>query len=775
MKSQQTASKWSIREKLPLPEGFLDNIDMPEIGIQALLTRGCDTVLKAKKFLDHNLYSPASPFELPGMEKGVERISKAIRDHETIGVWGDFDVDGQTSTAILVDALSHLGAQVTYHIPVRARESHGIKLEPLKRFLATGVQVMLTCDTGISETEPIAYAQSNGIDVIVTDHHILPETLPAAHALINPQFLSPGHPLATLAGAGVAYQFAQALLERNDRVDYVPTLHDLAALGCIADLALLVDDTRYLAQSGLARLNEHPRRALAAMLDIAEGKKGLINEETVSFLLAPRLNAVGRLEDANPMVSFLLSEDQGLINLTVNRLEGMNEQRKILCDQVLRGALAQVDQNPRVLETPVLILSHPDWPAGVVGIVASRLVEMFHKPVILLVAPEGQALRGSARSIEGIDITAALTRNASLLLSFGGHAMAAGLSISPESFPAFQRAVNQSVQELLLELKIEEQVEIDALVSPDELTLDVVKNLERLAPFGPGNPPLTFAVENVELASATPVGKLKEHLQMTVENQAGEPTIFIWWHGAGLPQPDGPFDLAYSARSSDYRGKPQVQYEWLGFRQIQREKIAASGKRKIHNIDLRLTLNPHEALANLQLPPEAQIWQEGSDQIDFQASTRLVLSPYTTLVLWTTPPDLALLKEIISKVKPRQVYWFLVDPPERTSGKFLGTLGKLLKSGIQAGTAVFQIDQLAAFTATTAHLVELGLKWHQAYGNLQIVHWDANEVEVMPGGIIDLIARKQIEKSLQHCLDELTAFSRYLHQVDLQVFMQELG
>lgn len=775
MKTLQLAQKWSIREKLPLPDEFADQIDMPEVGLQALLTRGCDSVGKVKRFLDHNCYTPASPFDLPGMEKGVDRIRKAIRANELIGVWGDFDVDGQTSTAILVDTLTHLGAQVTYHIPVRAQESHGIKIEPLKQFLSKGVQVLLTCDTGISEIDSIAYAQSKGIDSVVTDHHILPQTLPAAHALINPQFLPTIHPLATLAGAGVAYQFACALLERSGQSDYTHNLHDLAALGCIADLALLVNDTRYLAQSGISGLNTHPRRALAAMIESAEGRKGLINEETISFLLAPRLNAVGRLEDANPMVPFLLSEDQSLINLTVNHLEGMNEKRKILCDQVLRGALAQLDQNPRVLDNPVLMLSHPEWPAGVVGIVASRLVEMFHKPVILLVAPEGQALRGSARSIEGVDITAVLTRNAHLLLSFGGHAMAAGLSVSPENFPAFQRAINQSVQETLLELKIEEELEIDALMQPGEITLEVVKKLERLAPFGPGNPPLTFAVENVEILSATPVGKLKEHLQMTVENQAGEPTKLIWWHGTGLPQPEGLFDLAYSARSSDYRGKTQVQYEWLGYRQIQREKIAFSGKRKINNTDLRQALNPLEALASLQLPTQAQVWQEGSDQTGVQACTRLELSPCTTLVLWTTPPDLATLKAMIHKVKPHQVYWFLVDPPERTSGKFLGTLGKLLKSGMQAGTPVFRIDRLAANTAATPHLVELGIKWHQAYGNLQILRWDAVEVEVLPGGSIDLINRKQIEKSLQRCLDEFTAFSRYLHQVDFQQFMQELG
>jgi single-stranded-DNA-specific exonuclease len=235
------------------------------------------------------------------------------------------------------------------------------------------------------------------------------------------------------------------LLEQFGAGEYSTSLHDLVALGAIADLADLHGDTRYLVQSGLDQIRNTPRPTLSAMLRAAEIEQARFSEEHVSFALAPRLNAVGRLADANPMVNFLLSNDLEEISVMVSKIEDMNARRKILCDQVFNGALASLQRDRSLLEQPVLILDHPDWPAGVVGIVASRLVELFHRPVILLVSPPGNPMRGSARSVAGIDITAALVQNQKLLHSFGGHPMAAGMSLSPDNYAAFKRGMSRSV------------------------------------------------------------------------------------------------------------------------------------------------------------------------------------------------------------------------------------------------------------------------------------------------------------------------------------------
>ncbi len=473
---------WIIQGLVPLPENFLSDTKYPEIILQTLVRRGFSDPALAEQFVDFTKYQPSSPYELPDMEKGISRILQAASSDQKIGVWGDFDVDGQTSTAILVSTLRQIGANVIYHIPVRGPETHGIGLKALQDFIRQGVKVILTCDTGISASESIAYAQSRGIDVVVTDHHLLPQELPPAYALINPRRLPASHPLSTLPGAGTALKFAEALLAEEGLAEKAVLLHDLAALGCVADLAELSGETRYLVQSGLNQIRAEPRPALAAMLEAAGVAYASMGEEHISFNLAPRLNAVGRLGDANPMVNFLLSSDPVEIAVTINQVEGLNLRRKTLCDQVFQGAMAMLEKDRALLDQPILILHHPEWPAGIVGIVASRLVEMFHRPVILLVTPPGEPARGSARSVEGIDITAAITQNQQHLISFGGHPMAAGLSLDSGNLEVFKREMNKTVMNMASGQVTKPDLIIDAWKSPSTITLDFAQSLESACP-----------------------------------------------------------------------------------------------------------------------------------------------------------------------------------------------------------------------------------------------------------------------------------------------------
>ncbi|TLM98468.1 single-stranded-DNA-specific exonuclease RecJ, partial [bacterium] len=398
--------------------------------LESLVRRGIRTPQAAAAFLDYTKYIPQPPKALPGIVAAVARIQAAVAGHETIGVWGDFDVDGQTATAVLVDSLRQIGAKVLFHIPIRSQESHGIKVSALQTFITPDMKVVVTCDTGISANDAAAYLKSVGVDLIITDHHQLPETLPDAVSIINPQFMPEGHPLRDLAGVGAAYKLAEALLEKFGLADYSQTLHDLVALGSIADIAVLRGDTRYLVQSGLNRIRTAPRLFLSKMAEMLDLPLDRLNEEHIGFYIAPRMNAVGRLDDANPMVNLLLSNDATEVNITLNQMEALNASRRVLVSQVFEGCMAQLESNPALLEQPLIILSHPEWPAGVIGIAAGRLAELTHRPVILLSGDVNGILRGSARSVAGIDITAALTLNKDLLLTFGGHPMAAGLSLN---------------------------------------------------------------------------------------------------------------------------------------------------------------------------------------------------------------------------------------------------------------------------------------------------------------------------------------------------------
>ncbi len=502
----------------------LASLHLPPLIAQTLLRRGISRPEEAEAFL-HPEKTPSTPF--PDIEKAVDLISLAIRNKDRICVWGDFDVDGQTSTALLVQTLGALGADVVYYIPVRGKESHGVHIESLKPILDGGVKLLLTCDTGITAHEAIDYCNARGVDVIVTDHHDLGETLPNAKAIINPKLLPEDHPLKNLAGVGVAYKLAEALLDGRPQTEDRPpsTVHglrsiellDLVALGLIADVALLRGETRSLAQKGIQALRSTNRLGLKVMAELSSTNLETLTEETIGFTFAPRLNALGRLSDANPAVELLITNDSARARVLAAQIEGLNAQRRLLTSQVTEAAEAQLRDNPDLLTEPAILLSHPNWPGGVVGIVANRLVDRYHKPALLLTESEDGILRGSARSVEGLHITEAIAANKDLLLGFGGHPMAAGLSLQKDNLIAFRRGLGKAVERQLGGIIREEPtLQIDAWLGLDEISLSLADAIEMLAPFGAGQ-------------SQTDTGNARRDDEICDRNRQRE----------GTPAPDG--------------------------------------------------------------------------------------------------------------------------------------------------------------------------------------------------------------------------------------------
>ena len=395
-------TNWSYPQ--PVDISALEVLGLHPLVAQSLVRRGFTNPDTARAFLDP-LHSPSTnALELPGMEAALDRVATAIRDGEPICVWGDFDVDGQTSTAILIQTLRILGSKVAYHIPIRARESHGVNLENLKPILDTGTKLIITCDTGISASEEVDYAQSRGVDFVITDHHDLPDLLPKARAIVNPKLLSTDHPLANLPGAGVAYKLSEALIDSwktdiktSENIPNSNSLLDLAALGIIADLALLKGETRAIAQKGIGVLRNTGRLGLKTIAQLASLDLSQATEESIGFTLGPRLNALGRLSDANPAVELFLTQDPVRARMVAAQIEGLNTQRKLLTNQVYQAAEIQLKAEPALLTKPLIMLTHPSWPGGVIGIVANRLVERYHKAAILLTTSDDGILRGSAR------------------------------------------------------------------------------------------------------------------------------------------------------------------------------------------------------------------------------------------------------------------------------------------------------------------------------------------------------------------------------------------
>ncbi len=524
---------WLEPDPIPIPAALSQAAGGHPLVAQVLAQRGIADPDRARAFLDPARYTPASPFDLPGMDRAVERVQQAIAAGDRIAIWGDFDVDGQTATTLLVQTLRSLGADVIFHIPVRAEEGHGVNLPSLQRLIDDGTRLVVTCDTGIDAHESVGYARQRGVDLVITDHHDLPPALPAASAVVNPKLLPSGHPLGTLPGVGVAYKLAEALAPDASRS------LDLVALGIVADVALQTGDSRYLLQRGLASLRQTERPGVQAMLELAEVNPAWLNEEHIGFELAPRLNALGRLGDANQAVEFLTTDDPQRARVLATMLEGMNAERKRLTDQIFQGALAQIERDPSLLEHAALVLAHPAWPAGVIGIVASRLAERFHRPVVLLAAPPGQLARGSARSVEGCNISAAIAAQSALLASFGGHPMAAGLAIDSERIQEFRRKLSRSVAAQLGETAVEPALTIDGHLPLASLSLDLVADLERLTPFGPGNPRLTLVSPNHSLAGERTIGRYGEHRLLTVEDDTAGRCLrdVSTWPTAPAPAP----------------------------------------------------------------------------------------------------------------------------------------------------------------------------------------------------------------------------------------------
>lgn len=764
-------------DPIPLPVSLLESLEslnLPPLVAQTLIRRGISDPAAARAFL-HPDELPSAPF--PDIEKSVEVINLAIRNQETICVWGDFDVDGQTSTALLVQTLQAMGAKVLYYIPVRGKESHGVHIESLKPILDNGVKLVVTCDTGITAYEAVDYVNSRGADVIITDHHDLGETLPNAKAIINPKLLQKDHLLANLAGVGVAYKLAEALLGQRSKVEGQDLL-DLVALGLIADVALLKGETRSLAQKGIRALRETKRLGLKVIAELSGASLETLTEETIGFTFAPRLNALGRLGDANPAVELLITDNPSRARVLATQIEGLNAQRRMLTSQVYEAAEAQLRANPGLLTEPAIILSHPSWPGGVVGIVANKLVERYHKPAILLNESEDGILRGSARSIEGLHITDAIATQKKILRSFGGHPMAAGMSLTVDQLPAFRKGLGKAIEKQLGEVVFEEpMLQVDAWLGLDEVNLGLAESLEMLAPFGAGNPPLTLASRGVTLKSAAALGKTKEHLRLTVADESGATQSILWWGGAGeeLPPPStslgegAKFDIAYSLRANSFRGQKQVTLQFEEFRLVEEKPVEVKA-REIEVVDWRL--QP----ANVErLTLNVLVWAEGAEKS--KGKSRFELGPAEEFAIYTTPPSPAELRKALEIVQPKTVYVFAVPPAENLSitlkaaEEFLNRLTGLCKYTLSNYGGKTQVTKLAAAMVSRESAVETGLQWLAAGGHLSVTV-DEDEVTVSAEkGEVNQYLQKELYVALKGMLVETAAYRKYFASADLNTLI----
>ncbi|WP_159583946.1 single-stranded-DNA-specific exonuclease RecJ [Streptococcus halichoeri] len=546
--------QWALAKEKP-DAGFFKlakNQGLSKAAARLVYQRGIRTAEDLTAFLTAALADLHDPYLLHDMAKAVPRIRQAIEQVETILVYGDYDADGMTSASIVQETLEMLGAQVRTYLPNRFSDGYGPNQSVYKYFIEQeDVSLIITVDNGVAGHEAIAYAQAQGVDVIVTDHHSLPEALPKAFAIIHPEHPDAAYPFHYLAGCGVAFKLACALLES------IPTeFLDLVAIGTIADMVSLTGENRILVKNGLAVLRQTERIGLQELLQLADVKPGDCDEETIGFQIAPALNALGRLDDPNPALELLTGFDEEETHQIALMIHAKNQERKELVQAIYQEALEMVD-----LAQPIQVLAKKGWHPGVLGIVAGRIMEEIGRPVIVLGISDDELAKGSARSPERINIYQALAAAKEHLLAFGGHAGAAGMTIEAAELPLLRQALADYVANKNLAIDQKSQLSLDDELDLKQLSLATLKELSVLAPFGMDNKKPLFWLRDFQVLQARSMGQNNRHLKLKIAKDGVEIDVVAFQKGSlwqEFQQARG-LELAVTLSVNQWNGHTSIQ------------------------------------------------------------------------------------------------------------------------------------------------------------------------------------------------------------------------
>ena len=532
-----------------------------------LCNRGLTDPAEANAFLMPSLSQLLDPFGLPDMEKAAHRIKDALDKGETIFVYGDYDVDGVTSTAVYVRALTALGAKLEYRVPHRKRDGYDLKTRAIEYAHEKGATLIITSDCGIQAREAVEFANSLGMTVIVTDHHEPGETLPPAYAVVNPHRHDSTYKFPNLAGVGVAFKTMQAvvrLVQPTHESAFIQKFLDLVACGTVADVMPLLGENRVFASFGLKQLASTRKVGLRALLDGAGiNTEKPLSAETVGFGIGPRINAVGRLDDAAIALDLLLTGDPEEARGLVEKMNAFNVERQLAQKRILEEARKIVDSRD-LDKTKVLVVAAPGWNAGVVGIVAGKLVEAYGRPAIVIGVSDDETFgKGSARSIKGFDMFQGIQLCRDLLQSCGGHEMAAGLSLSMENLELFEQTINAHAAATMTDEDFIPSLLHDGLIDPSALSLNLLEEWMQLAPFGQANPEPRFASDNLLICDAKRMGKDASHLKMRVRSEAMDPTDCIAWGQGDWADTSSPGDFleaVYTPQINEWNGRRLLQF-----------------------------------------------------------------------------------------------------------------------------------------------------------------------------------------------------------------------
>lgn len=744
-------------------EWILDNTETNEKSLikRLLYSRGIKTEDEMRDFLNPLEMQLTSPDVFTDMNKAVERLSKAIDNQETIIVYGDFDADGVTSTSVLYKTLKYLNAKVHYFIPDRENEGHGFDKKALIKLMTTvKPKVIISVDCGISDVDAVKFINSfKIIDVIITDHHEAPEILPEAFAIINPKApnalsasLSPKQieHLTYLAGCGVAFKVAQALLTKYQKTEFVYEILPFVAVGTISDIVPLIGENRYFVTKGLDLISRGKHEGLKKLLESAgyDITKG-VTAENIAFGVAPRINASGRLDTVDAALKVLISENPQEVQMSVTTLNDLNKVRQTLCQEVFLQADDMVKKEGNRL--PAIVLANEGWHIGIIGIVASKLVEKYYKPVFLMTyAKEKKQYRCSARSIEGVPLYDVINANSELLDGFGGHKLAAGLSFSEEkaSFEQVKKALCDTVKEYTVNKELKPFVKIDLMLEPKDITTDLVDEISQLEPFGAANPSPVFAINNLKIKQKRLMGNDNSHLRLTVGIDADEYTA-IWWQKGDVALGAGDsVDIAFHPQINEFNGNTSVQ---LIIDDIHSDKLEEEPEQKnlykIYDNRTKTGILPNVNDYIKNSKKEIRVFAESKyildtvkpfKEIASKTFTREDIPKCDVLMFFDYPADKKTLDKIIEDSQPSIIHFMNYEPKVLDEQDFLKTFNGMLRFAAHNNNGKIELIRCASFLGKSVEIFQMLLELYEETGFIKILEENSSYYIIEFLGIDDI-------------------------------------
>lgn len=753
-----------------------------------LHSRGIKTEEEIYEFLHPLEMKIIHPKAFCDMEKVVERLSKAIDEGEKIVIHGDFDADGVTSTSLLYRTFKYLGADVNYFIPNRETEGHGFDTKALVKLMTqVKPKVIISCDCGISDVDAVNFLNSFKIDVIITDHHEAPEVLPKALGIINPK--APNaldesltakqiESLTSLAGVGVAFKTAHALLEKYGKLEFISEILPYVAIGTVADLVPLIGENRYLVTKGLELISAGKHYGISQLLESA-GYNGQITSEQIAFGIAPRINASGRLDTVDSALKVLISDNKQEIQVAIQTLNEFNKIRQELCQNIFAEADEMVKKEGN--RNSAIVLFNKDWHIGIIGIVASMLVEKYYKPTFLMTySTETKQYRCSARSVEGINLYDTISMNSELFDGFGGHSMAAGLAFSEEkaSFEQVKSALCKTVKEMSQGKDLKPFINIDLLLEPDDVTVDLVEQISQLEPFGQSNPSPIFAIKNLKIKEKRLMGENRNHLRLKCIGGNSELTCIRWKDGdISLVQGD-PLDIAFHPQINEYNGNTSVQLilDDVHSEYLKEEENLPKQKLYDHRkkTDILQQVNDYvkSSKQNILIFAESKPILDRLKPFDALYSrtiTRDSLRPCDALMLFDYPADRETFDRILNQTTPLAIHFMNYDLKYMDEEEFLNTVCKMLKFACHNNGGKVELRRCASFLGKSYKVFELLFSIFDDVGLIKIKEKNKDYYVVDFGEISDLpkVLHSAKYPILVEMLDECEEFQRSLLEDDL--------